>query len=151
MAATYLVSLLVSATCFFGAFADPVIKDPLAFKNATWAKCQKQENAPDDVMKEFYFFTSTDRLTDYKCVVKCIQEEYGFFLKDGTLNMNLVEKTIKGMWKDPEVQQKLIMVVDKCKNSDPQGTHKCQKNFDLLDCFIKNTKKGKINMGNRKN
>uniref|UniRef100_A0AAT9TZ05 Odorant-binding protein 6 n=1 Tax=Eocanthecona furcellata TaxID=696902 RepID=A0AAT9TZ05_9HEMI len=150
MAAMYRLSLLVFTTCFLGAFADP-IKDPIAVKNATWAQCQKQENVPDDVMKDIYFFTSSEKITDdHKCVVKCLQEAYHFWT-DGTLNLNMVEKTINGMWKDPEVRHKLMVVIEECKDSDPQGSHPCQKNFDLLDCFIKGAKKGKIDIGNRGN
>nr|WVD93590.1 odorant binding protein 13 [Graphosoma rubrolineatum] len=136
-----LCGLLVLATCILGAVAVPVRDDPIAFKNATWEKCKRQENVPDDAMKDLYFFKSVEGIKDHKCVIKCIDEEYGILQKDETISKEMILQAIKENWQDQQVQDKLISGTDKCMESVNPGSDVCQYTFDIFDCFLQVLKK----------
>ncbi|CAH1391410.1 unnamed protein product [Nezara viridula] len=139
-------SLLVFATCVLGAFAVPVIDDPIAFMNATWNKCQKQEKVPDDAMEDLYFFKSVEGIKDHKCVIKCIDEEYGIYQQDGTISQEMIVRAIKGLWKDPQIQEKLISASAECLDSANPDPDPCQYTFDKFDCFVQAVNKEGISI-----
>ncbi|KAE8573012.1 general odorant-binding protein 1 isoform X1 [Halyomorpha halys] len=137
--------LLVLASCVLGALGAPAGQDPIAFKNATWEKCKKQENVPDAAMKDLYFFKTVDGIKDHKCVMKCIDEEYGIYTKDGTISKEMIEQAIKGIFEEPELQKKLISKGIECVDTVKKSSDPCQYNVDLFDCFIKAAKKEGLN------
>uniref|UniRef100_A0AAT9TYI9 Odorant-binding protein 1 n=1 Tax=Eocanthecona furcellata TaxID=696902 RepID=A0AAT9TYI9_9HEMI len=106
--------LVILAICFLGASGVRFTEDKVAFKNATWKKCQEQENAPDEGMKEFYAFNSMEGLKDHKCAVKCINEEYGLYLKNGTISRPRLVQIIHYLSKDPKTRENLIATTDEC-------------------------------------
>ncbi|XP_066908956.1 uncharacterized protein [Halyomorpha halys] len=125
--------LLVLASCVLGALGAPAGQDPIAFKNATWEKCKKQENVPDAAMKDLYFFKTVDGIKDHK------------YTKDGTISKEMIEQAIKGIFEEPELQKKLISKGIECVDTVKKSSDPCQYNVDLFDCFIKAAKKEGLN------
>ncbi|KAE8573002.1 uncharacterized protein [Halyomorpha halys] len=125
--------LLVLTACVLGAIGSQ-IDDRLAFKIASFNKCQMQENVPDDIMDDLFHSRNIEEIEDYKCVSKCLMEEYHTF-ENGKINVDNLTSALKGHWEDTAVGDRIVKGSIDCVNSVKENPDVCVYTYEFFLCL----------------
>nr|AQY18966.1 odorant-binding protein [Galeruca daurica] len=119
---------------------DPKVVQAFMEKVTQFAgQCMAETKATDDDMAKLMAHEEP-ATHEGKCMISCMYKKFGIQNDDGTMNpdegMNMISKIKES---DPDVYEKMVAVVNKCRDSPVDEDH-CITALDAAKCLIKEAK-----------